>query len=146
MASRRRILEVLVSKLRVETSLDLAELARLTPGYALLCIEFIEGFCLMGLTGRYVGADLSALTKEAAAVAINRIFKTFPDQSLGPRRGLEPHELDALSVEMGDFLIAVKRVQPSAKREGSHANLATCLTPQIRNCARRDVGRHWRSR
>ena len=41
-------------KLRLAGGLDLAEIARRTPGY--------------------VGADLSALAKEAAASAVSRIF------------------------------------------------------------------------
>jgi ribosome biogenesis ATPase len=53
-AARREILKVLCRGLRLEGDVDSAELARSTPGY--------------------VGADLAALTKEAAALAVARIF------------------------------------------------------------------------
>jgi ribosome biogenesis ATPase len=46
---------VQAKKLRLAGGLDLAEIAKKTPGY--------------------VGADLSALAKEAAASAVARIFK-----------------------------------------------------------------------
>ena len=61
----------------------------------------------------FVGADLAALTREAALEAVRRIM---------PRINLAeeviPNEiLDALSVELRDFDNALKRVQPSAMRE-----------------------------
>ena len=61
----------------------------------------------------FVGADLAALTREAALEAVRRIM---------PRLNLAeeviPTEiLDALSVELRDFDSALKRVQPSAMRE-----------------------------
>lgn len=52
--SRERILRVLTSKLTISGEFDYAGLARLTPGF--------------------VGADLAALTKEAAVISIRRIF------------------------------------------------------------------------
>ena len=61
----------------------------------------------------FVGADLAALTREAALEAVRRIMprlnladETIPDEVL-----------DALSVEPQDFDNALKRVQPSAMRE-----------------------------
>ena len=54
-AARARILSVQARKLRLAGGLDLLEIARKTPGY--------------------VGADLQALSKEAAALAVARIFK-----------------------------------------------------------------------
>ena len=61
----------------------------------------------------FVGADLAALTREAALEAVRRIL---------PKINLEdssiPTEiLDALSVDTADFENALKRVQPSAMRE-----------------------------
>ena len=53
-AARGRILRVLTRKLRLQGDFDYDALARGTPGF--------------------VGADLVALTKEAAMVAVNRIF------------------------------------------------------------------------
>ncbi|OAE28676.1 hypothetical protein AXG93_312s1050 [Marchantia polymorpha subsp. ruderalis] len=54
--ARARILSVLSKKLRLEGSFDFKLIARRTPGF--------------------VGADLQALIKEAAAVAVTRIFKS----------------------------------------------------------------------
>ena len=61
----------------------------------------------------FVGADLAALTREAALEAVRRIL---------PKINLEessiPTEiLDALSVDTADFENALRRVQPSAMRE-----------------------------
>jgi len=61
----------------------------------------------------FVGADLAALTREAALEAVRRIL---------PKINLEdatipPEILDALSVDTADFENAIKRVQPSAMRE-----------------------------
>jgi transitional endoplasmic reticulum ATPase len=61
----------------------------------------------------FVGADLAALTREAALEAVRRIM---------PKINLEeaviPNEiLDALAVDAADFENALKRVQPSAMRE-----------------------------
>jgi transitional endoplasmic reticulum ATPase len=61
----------------------------------------------------FVGADLAALTREAALEAVRRIM---PRINLGDE--IIPNEvLDALSVELRDFDNALKRVQPSAMRE-----------------------------
>ena len=75
-----------------------------------------EGVNLEELSRRtfgFVGADLAALTREAAMEAVRRIM---------PRLNLDedtiPTEvLDELSVEAADFDNALKRVQPSAMRE-----------------------------
>ena len=48
-------LQVMCAKMRLAGSFDFAAIAKKTPGF--------------------VGADLSSLTKEAAVVAINRIFR-----------------------------------------------------------------------
>jgi transitional endoplasmic reticulum ATPase len=72
---------------------DLKELARLTYGF--------------------VGADLAALTREAAIEAIRRIMP-----KLDLEEGTIPAEvLEQLSVTRRDFDEALKRVQPSAMRE-----------------------------
>ncbi|CAB1101477.1 unnamed protein product [Ectocarpus sp. CCAP 1310/34] len=54
LAARGRILEVMASKMTLAGDVDFQQIAKKTPGF--------------------VGADLSSLTKEAAVVAINRIF------------------------------------------------------------------------
>jgi transitional endoplasmic reticulum ATPase len=61
----------------------------------------------------FVGADLAALTREAAMEAVRRIMPRInPDEDTIP-----PEVLDALSVQRADFENALKRVQPSAMRE-----------------------------
>ncbi|OMJ32675.1 AAA family ATPase [Sphingomonas sp. Sph1(2015)] len=90
---RREILGIHTRGMPLGDKVDLNELARTTFGF--------------------VGADLAALTREAAIEAVRRIM---------PRLNLEertiPAEvLDMLSVTREDFLEALKRVQPSAMRE-----------------------------
>ncbi len=90
---RREILGIHTRGMPLGDKVDLDELARTTYGF--------------------VGADLAALTREAAIEAVRRIM---------PRLNLEertiPAEvLDTLSVTREDFLGALKRVQPSAMRE-----------------------------
>ena len=90
---RREILGIHTRGMPLADGVDLDALARRTYGF--------------------VGADLAALTREAALEAVRRIL---------PRINLEeatiPTEiLDALSVDANDFDNALKRVQPSAMRE-----------------------------
>ncbi|HEX7872492.1 MAG TPA: CDC48 family AAA ATPase [Sphingobium sp.] len=90
---RREILGIHTRGMPLAESVDLAELARTTFGF--------------------VGADLAALTREAAIDAVRRFM---------PRLNLEegtipPEVLDELSVTRDDFMGALKRVQPSAMRE-----------------------------
>lgn len=54
--ARERILQVLSQKMRLDGSFDFRSIAKKTPGF--------------------VGADLVSLTKEAAVIAVNRIFST----------------------------------------------------------------------
>lgn len=54
-AGRMRILQVISRKLRLEGNFDFMRVAKMTPGF--------------------VGADLTALCKEAAAIAVTRIFQ-----------------------------------------------------------------------
>ena len=104
---REQILRSLACKLRIGQDVDWKELARKTPGY--------------------VGADLKALTREAAAVAINRIFTTRSNNAMEitetnsaapATSAFTSEELDGFSIEVKDFIEALTRVQPSAKREG----------------------------
>jgi transitional endoplasmic reticulum ATPase len=90
---RREILGIHTRGMPLAEGVDLKELARQTYGF--------------------VGADLAALTREAAIEAVRRIM---------PRINLEegtipPEVLDSLSVTRDDFVGALKRVQPSAMRE-----------------------------
>ena len=110
-AGRARILHVMTKSMRLEGEFDFKLIAKKTPGY--------------------VGADIRSLTKEAAIIAINRIFKellddtekdtnnsTYSSVMMSSTSPLTPDQLEPLNVSMDDFLEAVKRVQPSSKREG----------------------------
>ena len=106
--ARRRILEVMCRDLRLAAGTDLGNLAHLTPGY--------------------VGADLTSLTREAAMSAVNRVFGdlvpggeadiTSLMSSLKETTSIEDSELEKLYIENQDWQVALKIVQPSAKREG----------------------------
>lgn len=115
---REQILNSLAVKLRIADDVKWKEMARKTPGY--------------------VGADLKALTREAAAVAINRIFKkrsenkfmsmeiesqnydivAADDNNSDKTQPFTADDLDGFAIEGRDFIEALTRVQPSAKREG----------------------------
>lgn len=90
---RREILGIHTRGMPLGDRVDLAELARTTFGF--------------------VGADLAALTREAAIEAVRRIM---PRLNL-EERTVPPEVLDTLAVTREDFLEALKRVQPSAMRE-----------------------------
>ena len=68
---------------------------------------------LAGTTHGFVGADLNALTREAAIESVRRIMPKI-DLSSGT---IPANILDNLKVTRNDFLEALKRVQPSAMRE-----------------------------
>jgi transitional endoplasmic reticulum ATPase len=90
---RREILAIHTRGMPLETTVDLDELARVTHGF--------------------VGADIAALTREAAIEAVRRIM---PRLDLDERT-IPPEVLEDLCVMRDDFLAALKRVQPSAMRE-----------------------------
>jgi transitional endoplasmic reticulum ATPase len=90
---RREILAIHTRGMPLDGGVDITQLARRTYGF--------------------VGADLAALTREAAIEAVRRIM---------PKINLEegtipPEVLENLSVGGADFDEALKRVQPSAMRE-----------------------------
>ena len=90
---RREILGIHTRGMPLAADVDLDDLARRTFGF--------------------VGADIAALTREAALEAVRRIMP-----KLNLAEATIPTEiLDALSVEDRDFENALKRVQPSAMRE-----------------------------
>ncbi|KAK9814610.1 hypothetical protein WJX72_008610 [[Myrmecia] bisecta] len=138
--ARARILQVMARKLRLSGDFDFRKIAKQAPGF--------------------VGADLASLVKEAAALAIDRIFEGLkswepqadaaagelaqagaivaadaslprpiaapPDSRPKAARSkqrlvsaqLTPEALEGLAITMADFEAAVKRVQPSIRREG----------------------------
>jgi len=90
---RKEILQIHTRNMPLEKDIDLGEIANATHGF--------------------VGADLSALTKEAALVVLRRIL---------PKIDLEKDEIPAdvlekLIVKGDDFVNALKSVEPSAMRE-----------------------------
>src|SRR3546814_7085016 len=90
---RREILGIHTRGMPLGANVDLDELSRTTFGF--------------------VGADMAALTREAAIEAVRRIM---------PKLNLEegtipPEVLEELRVTREDFNNALKRVQPSAMRE-----------------------------
>jgi transitional endoplasmic reticulum ATPase len=90
---RREILGIHTRGMPLAADVNLDDLARRTYGF--------------------VGADLAALTREAALEAVRRIMP-----KLNLAEATIPNEiLDTLSVELKDFDNALKRVQPSAMRE-----------------------------
>jgi transitional endoplasmic reticulum ATPase len=92
-AGRREILGIHTRGMPLAEGVDLKELARTTHGF--------------------VGADLAALTREAAIDAVRRIM---PQLDLEAQT-IPPEVLDNLSVTRQDFMEALRRVQPSAMRE-----------------------------
>ena len=104
---RREILGIHTRGMPLGEGVDLTMLARSTYGF--------------------VGADMAALTREAAIEAVRRIM---------PRLNLEegtipPEVLESLSVTRRDFEEALKRVQPSARSE---------VLVEMPNCRWADVG------
>ncbi|KAK2077274.1 hypothetical protein QBZ16_004908 [Prototheca wickerhamii] len=116
---RARILEVLARPLRLSGEVDYRAVARRTPGF--------------------VGADLSALMKEAAALAVRRIFGELEEataaasvptdgtaalERVGPvdpevaRGPLSRDQLSGLAITAADIEAAIGKVQPSVRREG----------------------------
>ncbi len=92
-SGRREILAIHTRGMPLGEGVDLMELARSTHGF--------------------VGADLAALTREAAIEAVRRIM---PKIDLDARE-IPAEVLEELCVEKDDFREALKRVQPSAMRE-----------------------------
>ena len=90
---RRQILGIHTRGMPLGDKVDLAELAKATYGF--------------------VGADIAALTREAAIDAVRRIM---PRIDLDERT-IPTEVLDDLYVGREDFLSALKRIQPSAMRE-----------------------------
>jgi transitional endoplasmic reticulum ATPase len=90
---RREILGIHTRGMPLGEKVDLTELARTTFGF--------------------VGADIAALTREAAIEAVRRIM---PKLNL-EEKTVPPEVLETLAVTREDFVEALKRVQPSAMRE-----------------------------
>ncbi|MFM7029040.1 MAG: CDC48 family AAA ATPase [Chakrabartia sp.] len=93
LGGRTEILAIHTRGMPLAEDVDLAELARTTYGF--------------------VGADLAALTREAAIEAVRRIMPLLDLET----SAIPAEVLETLSVTRDDFQSALKRVQPSAMRE-----------------------------
>ncbi len=93
LGGRLEILGIHTRGMPLAEGVDLNELARATYGF--------------------VGADLAALTREAAIEAVRRIMPQLDLETAS----IPPEVLETLSVTRDDFQSALKRVQPSAMRE-----------------------------
>ncbi|MGQ0816228.1 MAG: CDC48 family AAA ATPase [Gemmatimonadota bacterium] len=91
---RREVLGIHTRGMPLAQDVDLEEIARVTYGF--------------------VGADLSALGREAAMETLRRLL---PQINLDTREEIPAEVLNNLRVTRDDFLTALKRVQPSALRE-----------------------------
>jgi len=90
---RLEILRIHSRDAALASDVDLARVAQLTPGF--------------------VGADLEALCREAAMIALRRVLPHIDYQ-----RGYIPYEtLVALNITMADFQAALREVEPSTTRE-----------------------------
>ncbi len=90
---RLEILQIHSRDAALANDIDLARIAQLTPGF--------------------VGADLEALCREAAMVALRRVLPHIDYQ-----RGYIPYEtLVNLNITMADFQAALRDIEPSTTRE-----------------------------
>ncbi len=69
---------------------------------------------IAAITHGFVGADLSALAKEAAMIVLRRVL---PDLKLDEDETIPSEILERLRIQQQDFLEALKVVRPSALRE-----------------------------
>ena len=66
------------------------------------------------ITHGFVGADLSALAKEAAMIVLRRVF---PNLKLKEKEAIPKEDMEKLRITKKDFKEALKVVRPSAMRE-----------------------------
>ncbi len=92
--ARLDILKIHTRNMPLSKNVDLKDLARKTHGF--------------------VGADLSALAKEAA---MNVLRKLLPSLKMEEEEPIPPEVLDKVIIKMGDFEDSLKVVRPSAMRE-----------------------------
>ncbi|TMW58326.1 hypothetical protein Poli38472_011914 [Pythium oligandrum] len=85
--ARERILQVLSAKMKLSGDFDFKAIARKTPGF--------------------VGADLVSLTKEAAVIAVNRIFSSMLTAPPKPSTPIETAVSTDTPMENGDEAAAV---------------------------------------
>lgn len=123
-SAREKILRAMASGMRLSGDFDYKLIAKKTPGF--------------------VGADVRSLTKEAAVLAINRIYRDVlqisanyqtseENDSINKPKALTSEELEPLYVTMSDFLDAIPFVQPSRYVQ---------LTATLFQCHFQDFHRH----
>ena len=115
--ARLDILRVLCRRVKLAADFDFVSLAHRTPGY--------------------VGADMKSLIREAAIAALERHLPALKSiatsaqsaikreeepaedqQQQNPSTEPEPALDESFQIELADFEVALKQVQPSSKREG----------------------------
>ncbi|KAJ3216134.1 hypothetical protein HK099_005999 [Clydaea vesicula] len=127
--ARMKILQKMVGKLRISGDFDFKNLAKLSPGYVgadlnaltseagLIAVKRI--FHSLRLPKPSIDSmnidNVISEVNELALAGNNGIITDFLESK---RDSLTADELENLSVTNGDFLEALKIVQPSAKREG----------------------------
>lgn len=99
-AARVKILQVISRRLRLEGNFDFRHVAKRTPGF--------------------VGADLAALTKEAAAVAVTRIFSQL-DAAVAEAEGRNSAAATQLGLGLGRSSGAEGGTAAGAVQQDSHA-------------------------
>ncbi|MFP4118664.1 MAG: CDC48 family AAA ATPase [Candidatus Woesearchaeota archaeon] len=91
---RHNVLKIHTRNMPLSKDVNLEELSRITHGF--------------------VGADLAALSKEAAMVVLRRLL---PDLKLSEEDSIPQEVLDKVEIRKADFYEALKSVRPSAMRE-----------------------------
>ncbi|MBI4738572.1 AAA family ATPase [Candidatus Woesearchaeota archaeon] len=91
---RLNILKIHTRNMPLAKNINLKELARITHGF--------------------VGADVSALAKEAAMIVLRRVL---PELQLEKEEAIPKESLEKLRITQQDFIDALKVVRPSALRE-----------------------------
>tara|TARA_Y100000310_G_C20675515_1_gene812807 strand:+ start:480 stop:2780 length:2301 start_codon:yes stop_codon:yes gene_type:complete len=94
---RHEILKIHTRNMPLEKSVKLKDMAKVTHGF--------------------VGADLSALAKEAAMIVLRRILPDLKKKDIGEGDPIPEEILKKLMVTQKDFIESLKVVRPSAMRE-----------------------------
>lgn len=124
-AARARILKVMASKLHLAGDFDFDAIARATGGF--------------------VGADLGALAKEAAIIAVHRIFSTLFDGNSNPAENASVTSSVTQSIfdpskkisgeneqtEKDDVINAVQPLSPAQAQALSPATTTPSVTPSV---------------
>lgn len=94
---REEILKIHTRNMPLAKDVNLKETARLTHGF--------------------VGADLSALTKESAMIVLRRVLPDLKVEGIEDNQPIPQEILEKLMITQKDFIDALKIVRPSAMRE-----------------------------